>query len=87
MIGVLRRTVVSDNSLSQDSYQPDDLFQSRYATPGFKPFSYIVTFLLSVFFSFRPRVLSMYGASGLFNQLSPASLSPITMVIITFLIK
>ena len=21
---------------------PDDLFQSRYATPGFKPFSYLV---------------------------------------------
>ena len=39
MIGVLRRTVVN-NSLSQDSNHPDDLFQSRYVTPGFKPFSY-----------------------------------------------
>ena len=29
-----------DRSPSQDSYHPDDLFQSRYATPGFKPFSY-----------------------------------------------
>ena len=70
VIGVLRRTVVSDwrfdnlcgshlqsqvtrkmasaqvvetsvtnNSPSQDSYHPDDLLQSRYATPGFRPFS------------------------------------------------
>ena len=33
-------TSVNNNSPSQDSYHPDDLFQSRYATPGFKPFSY-----------------------------------------------
>ena len=32
-------TSVTNNSPSQDSYHPDDLFQSRYATPGFKPFS------------------------------------------------
>jgi len=31
---------VTDDSPSQDSCHPDDLFQSRYATPGFKPFSY-----------------------------------------------
>ena len=35
-------TSVTNNSPSQDSYHPDDLFQSRYATPGFKPFSYLV---------------------------------------------
>ena len=34
-------TSVTNNSPSQDSYHPDDLFQSRYATPGFKPFSYL----------------------------------------------
>ena len=34
-------TSVTNNSPSQDSYHPDGLFQSRYATPGFKPFSYI----------------------------------------------
>ena len=33
-------TSVTNNSPSQDSYHPDDLFQSRYATPGFKQFSY-----------------------------------------------
>ena len=33
-------TSVTNNSPSQDSYHPDDLFQSRYATLGFKPFSY-----------------------------------------------
>ena len=32
-------TSVTNNSPSQGSYHPDDLFQSRYATPGFKPFS------------------------------------------------
>ena len=32
-------TSVTNNSPSQDSYHQDDLFQSRYATPGFKPFS------------------------------------------------
>ena len=32
-------TSVTNNS-SQDSNHPDDLFQSRYVTPGFKPFSY-----------------------------------------------
>ena len=35
-------TSVTNNSPRQDSYHPDDLFQSRYATPGFKPFSYIL---------------------------------------------
>ena len=35
-------TLVTNNSPSQDSYHPDDLFQSRYATPGFKPFSYLI---------------------------------------------
>ena len=30
---------IANNSPSQDSNQPDDLFQSRYVIPGFKPFS------------------------------------------------
>ena len=34
-------TSVTNNSPSQDSNDPDDLFQSRYATPGFKPFYYL----------------------------------------------
>ena len=34
-------TSVANNSPSQDSNHPDDLFQSRYVTPGFKPFSYL----------------------------------------------
>ena len=37
LIGVRRRTV--GNWLAQDSNHPDDLFQSRYVTHGFKPFS------------------------------------------------
>ena len=32
-------TSVNNNSPSQDSNRPDDLFQSGYVTPGFKPFS------------------------------------------------
>ena len=34
-------TSVTNNSPSQDSSHPDGLFQSRYVTPGFKPFSYL----------------------------------------------
>ena len=34
----------SNNSLSQDSSHPDDHFQSRYVTAGFKPFSYLRSF-------------------------------------------
>ena len=33
-------TSVTNTSPSQDCTHPDDLFQSRYVTPGFKPFSY-----------------------------------------------
>ena len=33
------KTSVANNSPSQDSNHSDDLFQSRYVTPGFKPFS------------------------------------------------
>ena len=33
-------TSVTNNSPSQDSNHPDDLVQSGYVTPGFKPFSY-----------------------------------------------
>ena len=29
------------NSPSQDSNHPDIIFQSRYVTPGFKPFCYL----------------------------------------------
>ena len=32
-------TSVTNNSPSQDSNHPDDLFQSKYVTPRFKPFS------------------------------------------------
>ena len=32
-------TSVTNNSLSQDSNNPDDLFQSRYVSPGYKQFS------------------------------------------------
>ena len=33
-------TSVANNNPSQDSNHPDDLFQSKYVTPGFKPFYY-----------------------------------------------
>ena len=33
----LVETSVINNSPSQDSNHPDDLFQSSYVTPGFKP--------------------------------------------------
>ena len=34
-------TSVANNSPSKDSNHPDDHFQSMYATPGFKAFSYL----------------------------------------------
>ena len=37
-------TSVTNNSPSQDSYHPDDLYQSRYVTPGLKPFPYLIGF-------------------------------------------
>ena len=36
---------VANNSPSKDSNLQDDLFQSRYVTPGFKPFSYLIIML------------------------------------------
>ena len=49
-------TSVNNNSPSQDSYHPDDLFQSRYATPGFKPFSYITSLFKQVHITQGSRV-------------------------------
>ena len=34
--------VIGNNSPSQAFNQPDDRSQSRYVTPGFKPFSYVL---------------------------------------------
>ena len=36
---MIEKDHLGDWSPSQDSNHPDDLFQSRYVTPGFKPFS------------------------------------------------
>ena len=36
---LIEKDHLGDRSPEKDSYHPDDLFQSRYATPGFKPFS------------------------------------------------
>ena len=35
-------TSVTNDSPSQDSNHPDDLFQARYVTTGFKPFLYVI---------------------------------------------
>ena len=58
---------VTNNSPSQYSYHPDDLFQSRYATPGFKPFSelpyaFIRSYVVSMpglFFFIRKAMFSL----------------------------
>ena len=59
---------VTNNSPSQYSYLPDDLFQSRYATPGFKPFSelpyafsrsYVVSMPGVFFFCIRKAMFSL----------------------------
>ena len=43
-------TSVTNNSPSQDSNHPDDIFQSRYVTPGFKPFSYLLFRMFDIAF-------------------------------------
>ena len=47
------KTSVANNSPSQDSSHPNDLFQSRYVTTGFEPFPYLVIFF---FFSKRNKM-------------------------------
>ena len=42
MYTLIERAHLGDWSPEKDSNHPDDLFQSRYVTPGFKPFSYIM---------------------------------------------
>ena len=55
-------TLVTNNSPSQESNHPDDLFQSRYnVTPGFKPFSYFVI----IGSSSHPLLLTEHAATGL----------------------
>ena len=41
-------TSVTNNSPSQASNHPDDLSQSRYVTPGFKPFSYCDIYIIII---------------------------------------
>ena len=41
-------TSVANNSPSQASNRPDGHFQSRYVTPGFKPFSYLIILFLNM---------------------------------------
>ena len=40
MAGAQFETSIANNSPSQDSSHPDDHFQSKYVTPGFKPISF-----------------------------------------------
>ena len=48
-------TSVTNNSPSQDSNHPDDLFQSRYITPGFKPCSNLLMITTEGFAGFGAR--------------------------------
>ena len=41
-------TSVTNNSPYKNSNHPDDLFQSRHVTPGFKPFSYFLSLTLQL---------------------------------------
>ena len=42
MYTLIEKDHLGDWSAEKDSNYPDDLFQSRYAIPGFKLFSYIM---------------------------------------------
>ena len=66
-------TSVANDSSSQNSNHPDDLFQSRYVTPGFKPFSYFLkTFTTS------KRLSSLFLSNPTASAFS-ASLVPCTV--------
>ena len=58
-------TSVTNNSPSQDSYHPDDLFQSRYATPGFKPFSYLAKYVKIYTYQLVDSVVGGRNSSGM----------------------
>ena len=62
-------TSVTNNSPSQDSNHPDDLFQSRYVTPEFKPFSYLasIDFFLTCLVT-RPLLANSASAVNLTVQ-------------------
>ena len=42
MCTLIEKDHLGDWSPEKNSNHPDDLFQSRYVTPGLKPFSYII---------------------------------------------
>ena len=54
-------TSVAHNSPSQDSNHPDDLFQLRYVTLGFKPFPYLLKYLQCVM---KSHQLTLNGGVG-----------------------
>ena len=45
---MIEKDHLGDWSPEKDSSHPDDLFQSRYVTPGFKPFSYNIIIAIIV---------------------------------------
>ena len=66
-------TSVTNNSPYQDSNHPDDLFQSRHVTPGFKPFSsnyyyyfFFIFFLFLFFASFCFKIMFMQSGFRVF---------------------
>ena len=58
VIVALRRTVVANNRPSQDYNHTDDLFQSRYVTSRYKPFSWWKS-CLTLFPRLKERIMGM----------------------------
>ena len=61
---------MTDNRLSQDSNHPDDLFQSRYVAPGFKPFSYFWKMKLLTGLPGQKNILAKTPTPGIVSRAS-----------------
>jgi len=63
-------TSVTNNSPSQDSNHPDDLFQSRYVIPGFKPFSQLLhVIIMGGPTSFRTMAINSNSSNDLWDEI------------------
>ena len=77
--------------LLKDSSHPDDLFQSRYVTPGFKPFPYFLNhYFLSIFFTPSKKIpiiithllILLSLKSNMDREVRQAKLSPFKLLIL-----
>ena len=76
-------TSVTNNSPPQDSYHPDDLFQSSYGTSGFKPLIFLIYVPLDIRGTLRNHCIWLPHRLSKYCQLQTTVLlrTPITQMI------